>query len=102
MPCFCHFYYSISVKFLVLLASIKYGIKIDFLMIERKLSLLREGDATTFKGLETITREDLWPFATPIIPHVLRLPKQARMIPQGLLHRGIIRQERRIDNATLI
>jgi hypothetical protein len=44
------------------LASIKYGMKIDFPTIERKLSHLREGDAITYEDLETVAREDLWPF----------------------------------------
>jgi len=44
------------------IAAVKYGMKIDFLTIERKLRHLREGDAITYEDLETIAREDLWPF----------------------------------------
>ena len=39
------------------IASIKYGMKINFLTIERKLRHLREGDAITYEDLETVARE---------------------------------------------
>jgi len=44
------------------IVSVKYGRPIDFPTIERKLSHLRDGDAITYEDLETIAREDLWPF----------------------------------------
>jgi len=44
------------------IVSKKYGTKIDFLTIEKKLEHLREGDAIIYEDLETIAREDLWPF----------------------------------------
>ena len=42
--------------------SVKYGRPIDFPAIERKVSHLRDGDAIRYEDLETIAREDLWPF----------------------------------------
>lgn len=44
------------------IVSVKYGRPIDFQTIERKVSHLRDGDAITYEDLETIAREDLWPF----------------------------------------
>lgn len=44
------------------IVSVKYGRPIDFAAIERKVRHLRDGDAIRYEDLETIAREDLWPF----------------------------------------
>ena len=40
----------------------KYGMRIGFAAIEKSVAHLRQGDTIEYSDLETIAREDLWPF----------------------------------------